>query len=156
MQKRTIRLHCSLSTYGNAALIDYWHRERGFNKIGYHLVILNGCIKNGVYRAEFDGLLETGRDLDDLGAHTKGFNEELGIVLMGMSNDFTERQDVTLKDTIIQLCHIGPGVKKVKQHSDDSTKKFCAGLSSKKMLEYNNIVKSINSVLDKKVCPGIS
>ena len=43
-----IIIHCSATKEGKdfkAADIDRWHRERGFNKIGYHYVIdLDGTI----------------------------------------------------------------------------------------------------------------
>ena len=44
--------------------IDRWHRERGFNGIGYHYVI------------RLDGKLEKGRDVALSGAHCKGWNEQ--------------------------------------------------------------------------------
>ena len=52
-----------------AADIDRMHRNRGFNKIGYHYFIR----KNGV--------VETGRDLSqagrfEVGAHSKGENSQ--------------------------------------------------------------------------------
>ena len=40
----TIVIHQSDSAFGNAAVIDEWHRERGWSGIGYHWVILNGRI----------------------------------------------------------------------------------------------------------------
>jgi hypothetical protein len=43
----TIVIHQSDSAFGNAAVIDKWHRERGWSGIGYHWVILNGRIDAG-------------------------------------------------------------------------------------------------------------
>ena len=55
-----------------AADIDCWHRERGFNGIGYHYVI------------RLDGKLEKGRDVTLAGAHCKGWNERsVGICYIG-------------------------------------------------------------------------
>ena len=52
--------------------IDRWHRQRGFLKIGYQFVIRR------------DGTLETGRALEDVGAHTTNFNSRsVGICLVG-------------------------------------------------------------------------
>ena len=48
LQMREIKkiiIHCSDSEFGDAALIDKWHKERGWTGIGYHYVILNGCRK---------------------------------------------------------------------------------------------------------------
>ena len=50
----SIIIHCSATKVGQdftAADIDRWHRERGFNGIGYHYVV---CL---------DGRLERGRDI---------------------------------------------------------------------------------------------
>ena len=47
----SIIIHCSATSCGKdftAIDIDRWHRQRGFDGIGYHYVIrLNGTIENG-------------------------------------------------------------------------------------------------------------
>ena len=104
---RTINLvviHCSASADGvslarfapgapvaltAAQVIDDWHRQRGFRRaalddedlvpfnpllphIGYHYVI------------DIDGVVETGRGLDEVGAHAAGFNAaSIGICMVG-------------------------------------------------------------------------
>jgi N-acetyl-anhydromuramyl-L-alanine amidase AmpD len=84
-----IIIHCSDSWYGNAAIIDKWHRQRGFNQIGYHFVIPNGYAtyedwKGQKYNPELDGLIEEGRDIEIVGAHCKGHNKDsIGICLIG-------------------------------------------------------------------------
>ena len=58
----SIIVHCSATKAGQdftAADIDCWHRERGFNGIGYHYVI------------RLDGKLEKGRDVSLAGAHCR-------------------------------------------------------------------------------------
>jgi len=63
----------------NAALISRWHAHRGFSEqyrghtyhIGYHYIILA------------DGTLERGRPEWMSGAHARGFNDYLGICLVG-------------------------------------------------------------------------
>ncbi len=71
----SIIIHCSATKVGQdftAADIDRWHRERGFNGIGYHYVV---CL---------DGKLERGRDISLAGAHCKGWNEHsIGICYIG-------------------------------------------------------------------------
>ena len=71
----SIIIHCSATKVGQdftAADIDRWHRERGFNGIGYHYVV---CL---------DGRLERGRDISLAGAHCKGWNEHsIGICYIG-------------------------------------------------------------------------
>ena len=71
----SIIVHCSATKAGQdftAADIDCWHRERGFNGIGYHYVI------------RLDGKLEKGRDVSLAGAHCRGWNERsVGICYIG-------------------------------------------------------------------------
>jgi N-acetylmuramoyl-L-alanine amidase len=84
-----IFLHCSASslTGQRAALIRSWHKERGWNDIGYHFFI------------GFDGLLESGRALDVVGAHVEGHNStSIGICLAGGHvRDFRPSQFDSLK-----------------------------------------------------------
>ncbi|WP_321312778.1 N-acetylmuramoyl-L-alanine amidase [Halarcobacter sp.] len=84
-------VHCSDSSFGNAQLIESWHKQRGWQTIGYHLVILNGQIENNTYLEFMDGQIEAGRDWDIAGAHAKGFNDHLGICLIGVDS-FTTNQ----------------------------------------------------------------
>ncbi len=81
-----IIIHCSDSPHGrgdDASTIDRWHRERGFNGIGYHFVILE------------DGTIQRGRDITKYGAHTKGYNGYFGICLIG-EDYFTPEQLLSL------------------------------------------------------------
>jgi len=96
-----IILHCSDSSYGNAVMIDDWHRQRGWSKIGYHYVITNGhYFGNSKYNGLFDGSIEAGRNLDfdtwvgknEVGAHALGMNSNsIGICLIG-KKQFTDAQ----------------------------------------------------------------
>lgn len=71
----SIIVHCSATKVGQdftAANVDRWHRERGFNGIGYHYII------------RLDGKIEKGRDVSLPGAHCKGWNERsIGICYIG-------------------------------------------------------------------------
>lgn len=138
---KEIILHMSKSSYGDAELIDSWHKERGFRKIGYHFVILNGKKKSSKdYNQSIDGKVETGRDLLEKGAHCKGHNNSIGICFIGMSGDFSENQMIScfyklkeLKDKYGQII--------VKQHSDYDpvNKPDCAGFTEKQMEKFNEI-----------------
>ena len=99
---KSIVLHCSDSSFGNALMIDDWHRnERGWKKIGYHYVITNGhFFGNSEYVSMFDGVIEPGRNLDfdmyagkdEVGAHVLGHNKDtIGICFIG-THTFTDSQ----------------------------------------------------------------
>jgi hypothetical protein len=81
-----IIIHCSDSSFGNAAKINEWHQQNGWYKIGYHYVILNGYPNSSKdqYNVLDDGKIETGRMENECGAHTVGFNgNSIGICLIG-------------------------------------------------------------------------
>lgn len=71
----SIIIHCSATEAGHdftAADIDRWHRERGFEMIGYHYVI------------RLDGRIERGRPVERPGAHCTGHNaRSIGICYIG-------------------------------------------------------------------------
>jgi hypothetical protein len=126
-----IIIHCSASSYGNAAIIDHWHRNRDipFSMIGYHFVILNGRLKHGKYNGFNDGRIETGRDIDHKGAHVSGHNQNtIGICLIGESGQFTDSQINSLIE-LVRYIKNHYDIVKVSRHSDYDTKKsFCPGL----------------------------
>ncbi len=68
-------IHCSATPEGKpftAADIDRWHRQRGFDGIGYHYVI------------HLDGSVHKGRPIEKPGAHCKGHNaHSIGICYVG-------------------------------------------------------------------------
>ena len=68
-------IHCSATKPSMdicAEEIRQWHKERGWNDIGYHDVIRR------------DGTLEKGRDISIAGAHAKGHNfSSIGVCLIG-------------------------------------------------------------------------
>lgn len=100
---KRIVIHCSDSEYGSAIEIDRWHRKRGWKKIGYMGVILNGYIASAQgndYWVHSDGAFEWGRPLDhdkyidssEKEAHAFGINSQsVGICLIG-KHDFSVRQ----------------------------------------------------------------
>ena len=64
---RKIIVHCTATPAGRSvtvAEIDRWHRQRGFNGIGYHYVV------------GLDGSVSKGRDEALVGAHCKGHNSD--------------------------------------------------------------------------------
>lgn len=88
-----IIIHCSDSAFGDRKQIDTWHKQRGWNGIGYHYVILNGVTNSGdKYDPAKDGVMQDGRPLESIGAHCQGHNSgTIGICLIGKTK-FTEKQ----------------------------------------------------------------
>ncbi len=130
-----IIIHCSDSTFGNAALIDSWHRERGWDCIGYHLVILNGFIEPRRYDANFDGHTDSGRAMWKEGAHCLGRNaSSIGICLIGRGGLYTARQLDALRKNIKSLEGVY-GDLNVSFHSDyNKDKPHCPGITAQDLL----------------------
>ena len=70
-----IIIHCSATPEGRdvkTSTIKQWHTAKGWADIGYHYVI------------ELDGSVNMGRDIDRIGAHTRGENTgSIGICYVG-------------------------------------------------------------------------
>ena len=114
----SIIVHCSATQAGQdftATDIDRWHRERGFNGIGYHYVI------------RLDGKLEKGRDVALPGAHCKGWNEQsIAICYIGgldadgkPADTRTPAQRTALRELVAKLCKEYPIIE-VLGHRDTS------------------------------------
>jgi len=141
-------IHCSDSSFGNAALITKWHVcERKFETIGYHYVILNGRLSAYKMNSYFDGHIETGRPLDDdsdleldeAGAHAFKYNNAVGICLIGLSGTFTISQLRALTHLINRLRDQFKEINVI-QHSDvDNKKPHCAGLTKLQLSILNKI-----------------
>lgn len=87
-------LHCSASDnpdHDYPAVIEKWHRERGFAEIGYHFFI------------QKDGTILNGRDLEKIPAAQQGHNKgSIAICCHGLDKDaFTDDQEKSL----YSLCH---------------------------------------------------
>jgi len=80
-------LHCSATPEGREVTveqIDKWHKQRGFNSIGYHYVIY------------LDGSIHKGREEEVIGAHCTGQNKDsIGVCYVGGM----DAQNKTPKDT---------------------------------------------------------
>lgn len=111
MRKITqVIIHCSATPEGKDYTvedIDRWHRDRGFDCIGYHYVI---------YR---DGSVHKGRDVAKIGAHCKGQNSNsIGVCYIGgMTADNkqakdtrTPKQKAALRALVAQLKQEYPGI----------------------------------------------
>ena len=113
-----IIIHCSDTppsmTEVDVAMIDEWHKAKGWDEIGYHYVIRR------------TGLVEEGRDLEIIGAHCKGHNTgSIGICLVGGRHglfDFNNRQMHALERLVRDLKDSIEGGVSVHGHNTFSTK----------------------------------
>ena len=104
-----IIVHCSATPASmdvTAAIIDGWHRQLGWMGIGYHFLIRR------------DGTVESGRTIDEPGAHAEGYNNRsVGICLAGGTkadaktpeNNFTPEQFAALAKLILECLVSYPG-----------------------------------------------
>ncbi|MBD3611111.1 MAG: N-acetylmuramoyl-L-alanine amidase [Hydrogenovibrio crunogenus] len=99
-----IVIHCSDSEFGDALMIDRWHKKRGWSAIGYQFVITNGKAGSKLpYLRAIDGQIQTGRPIDKTGAHAEDYNSDyIGICLIGVK-DFTTYQMAALQLLIKDL-----------------------------------------------------
>ena len=113
-----ITVHCSASPQNRgdtAETIHRWHRERGWDGIGYHYVILE------------DGSIEKGRPDYWRGAHVDKHNRDnLGICLIGYGTDATARQLSSLRQLVKGLLHQHAGAQ-LKGHRDFDHSRECPG-----------------------------
>lgn len=85
-------VHCSDSPHrgDTAETIHLWHKERGFDGVGYHAVI------------DEHGGIERGRPEYWAGAHVRGYNNEsLGVCLIG-KDSFAPLQLLALASLILE------------------------------------------------------
>ena len=131
-----IIIHCSATKAGQdfrAKDIDRWHRERGWDGIGYHKVI------------DLDGTIEPGRSEAKTGAHCKGHNSDsIGICSIGglekngkPADTRTELQKATLAGLVASYKQRFPNAKVVGHRDMPNVHKACPCFNAKE--EYKNI-----------------
>lgn len=97
-----IIVHCSATKPSQdigVSEIDKWHKQQGWEEIGYHFVIRR------------NGQIENGRPVEKIGAHCKGHNaDSIGICLVGgidtdgkPENNFTDAQFTSLRSLVLKL-----------------------------------------------------
>jgi len=137
---KRIIIHHSASDFGDAKLIDKWHKERGWKGIGYHFVVLNGKrrSKDKINEKEI-GLIEKGRklnadpwlDSDEVGAHCYGYNSDsIAICLIHDTGKYDPRQLMAYRDLCAGLCvHFRLNPANIYGHYElDDNKPFCPSL----------------------------
>lgn len=131
-----IIIHCSATKAGrdfHAKDIDKWHRERGFDEIGYNVVV------------DLDGKVEKGRDISKPGAHCKGHNSDsIGICYIGgldedgkPADTRTELQKAALARLVAGYKRRFPNAKVVGHRDMPNVHKACPCFDAKE--EYKNI-----------------
>lgn len=148
-QINKIILHCSDSEWGDAAIIDKWHRERGWQSCGYHFVILNGCrtydcYSNDLYNKQEIGLVEDGRPVEIIGAHVGDYTKN-GVLYPGMNKDS------------IGVCLIG--VKDFHPDQMSSAVDFVYGLTKEYNVEIHNVqghYETPSGQAQGKTCPNFN
>ncbi len=126
-QINAIVIHCAASPNGQrvtAEDVDRWHKERGFQRrdqwrgiqnpqlyhIGYHFLV------------RINGAIESGRHLEEVGAHVAGSNSDsIGICMAG-TDRFTPAQWASLADCVRSLSRKFPRAK-ILGHRDYSPDK---------------------------------
>ena len=96
--------HSASSRSTRAEDLERWHRERGFDEIGYTWVI------------EGDGSVVAGRSVRKNGAHVKGKNRRsLGICVVGDNTKVRSRwsraQVEALREVILSIELLFPGIR---------------------------------------------
>jgi len=84
-QINKIIIHCSATPEGrktSAEEIKSWHLERGFSDIGYHYIV------------HLDGSISYGRNIEKIGAHSKGQNKmSIGVCYIGGLDECLDPKD---------------------------------------------------------------
>lgn len=162
--KRTINavvIHCAATPNNKsfkAADIDAMHKLRGFKRdsqacrnfnpelksIGYHFVI------------DIDGTIETGRGLEEIGAHVQGSNaKSIGISMVG-TDKFSEAQWLSLRTCLINLA--GTILNRTMMTADAALQSYKdMGISVKGHRDYSPDING-DGIIERtewiKICPG--
>jgi len=130
-----IVVHCTATRPSQnigVADIDAWHRHRGFLGCGYHIIIKR------------DGTIEHGRELDEVGAHARGFNHSsLSVALVGgvteddvkkSEMNFTDIQFTVLREVLTELTTAHPTAQVLGHRDLPNVQKDCPSFDVKKWL----------------------
>jgi len=97
--------------------IDDWHRERGFNGIGYHFVVRR------------TGVVEVGRDIKVIGAHTYGENKDsIGVCYIGKAHPSLDQLESIINMYVLFKRQYGFDHTKWFGHYEFNPGKTCPGI----------------------------
>lgn len=129
-----IAIHCSATKPTqnvDEAEIRRWHQAKGWQDIGYNIVIPR------------DGTIQIGRPLDSMGAHVEGYNSRaLGICLVGgidesgkADDNFTPKQMAALL-VALRFCRLYAPRAHIQGHRDfPNVKKDCPSFDVRAWLD---------------------
>lgn len=133
-----IAIHCSATRPSmdiGVKEIRQWHKNQGWEDIGYHYVIRR------------DGKLERGRAEGVMGAHVAGYNStSLGVCLVGgvdpkdfrkPQNNFTPEQFATLKELLTRLCDKYPDARVLGHRDFPRVSKACPSFDARAWAKRN-------------------
>ncbi len=136
---RYLVVHCSATPEGRDHTvkdIDLWHKQRGFNEIGYNYIV------------RLDGTVEEGRDVNKVPAHVEGHNKDsIGICYIGgidkntlqPKDTRTQAQKEALKKLLKELKALYPQADILGHRDFPGVAKACPCFNAKD--EYKNISK---------------
>lgn len=135
-----IIIHCTATKVQQkvtVAIIDRWHRQRGFKSIGYH------------YFIDIEGKVYEGRPLTSAGAHCKGHNSRsIGIAIAGgigengkPQDTRNEAQNAALIDLLKELREQFPEAT-IHGHREFAAK-ACPSFDVQQWLSDNNLISKV-------------
>jgi len=121
-----IIVHCAYTPADmdiGVAEIERWHKDRGWNQVGYHYVIRR------------DGTVERGRDEGVQGAHVRGHNHDsIGVCLVGGKPEFnfTWAQLTALRNLVYELQDRHPNIT-IHGHNEFDASKTCPTFNTREL-----------------------
>ena len=152
-----IIIHHSASDFGNAKLIDKWHKEFGWDGIGYHFVVLNGFQTNQDFvdrRLEHTALgkIEKGRDIEKVGSHAKGRNKKsIGVCLIHNKLAYNQAQLSKYRNLVATLAVMYkiPVTNIIGHYEIDKGKPLCPSLNME--VERELIKNEMKYIMDRDI-----
>lgn len=129
-----IIIHCTATIENkdfNIVDIDRWHRKRGFRCVGYH------------YLVNLNGIIQRGRDIEEIGAHARGYNRNsIGVCYVGGLDSNRKPKDTRNEKQKKSLIHLINYLKLIYPDAEiighcDVSNKACPSFNAKE--EYKNI-----------------
>lgn len=130
----TLVIHITVSDFGDVATVTKWHKEKGWETIGYHYLITN-CFPTRHYwelkkpNLESDGKVHLARPTVFQGAHVQGHNwHSIGIALVGKGGAYTSKQIEAAVSLCRDLKAKYPKISKIVGHFELFDGKTCPDL----------------------------